>query len=40
MIDKKVESIGAAGGRYRNVWPPAIENRVKQVQQTAWVRTV
>jgi hypothetical protein len=38
MIDKMVEVIGADDGRYRTVWPPAIEDLVKQVQATAWTR--
>jgi NAD(P)-dependent dehydrogenase (short-subunit alcohol dehydrogenase family) len=40
MIDKMVEIIGADGGKYRNVWPPATEELIKQVQDDAWTRTV
>ncbi|MEY9894465.1 NAD(P)-dependent dehydrogenase (short-subunit alcohol dehydrogenase family) [Catenulispora sp. MAP5-51] len=40
MIDKMVEIIGAEHGAYRNVWPPATEELVKQVQEAAWTRTV
>lgn len=40
MIAKMVEVIGADGGRYRTVWPPATEELCKQVQQDAWTRTV
>ena len=40
MIDKMVEIIGAEHGKYRNVWPPATEELVKQVQETTWTRTV
>jgi NAD(P)-dependent dehydrogenase (short-subunit alcohol dehydrogenase family) len=40
MIDKMVEIIGADHGNYRNVWPPATEQLVKQVQEAAWTRTV
>ena len=36
MIAKMVEVIGADDGLYRNVWPPAIEALVKQVQERAW----
>jgi NAD(P)-dependent dehydrogenase (short-subunit alcohol dehydrogenase family) len=36
MIDKMVEVIGAEEGLYRNVWPPAIETLIKQVQESAW----
>ena len=36
MIDKMVEVIGAEEGLYRNVWPPAIETLIKQVQERAW----
>ncbi|KUN42183.1 hypothetical protein AQJ27_38135 [Streptomyces olivochromogenes] len=34
MIDRMVSAIGA----YRNVWPPAIEDLVKQAQEGAWTR--
>jgi hypothetical protein len=40
MIDKMVSVIGADDGKYRNVWPPVIEDLVKQVQETAWTRPV
>jgi NAD(P)-dependent dehydrogenase (short-subunit alcohol dehydrogenase family) len=40
MIDKMVEVIGADDGKYRNVWPPATEELIKQVQATAWTRPV
>ncbi len=40
MIDKMVEIIGADRGKYRNVWPPAVEELVKQVQDAVWTRTV
>ena len=36
MIDKIVEVIGADEGLYRNVWPPATETLIKQVQDRAW----
>jgi NAD(P)-dependent dehydrogenase (short-subunit alcohol dehydrogenase family) len=38
MIAKMTEVIGADDGTYRNVWPPAIEDLIKQVQQDAWTR--
>ncbi|MGW2661814.1 hypothetical protein ACWCW7_12695 [Nocardia tengchongensis] len=31
---------GTAIGNYRNVWPPATEELIKQVQQDAWTRQV
>jgi NAD(P)-dependent dehydrogenase (short-subunit alcohol dehydrogenase family) len=40
MIAKMVEVIGADGGKYRNVWPPATEELCKQIQQDAWTRKV
>jgi NAD(P)-dependent dehydrogenase (short-subunit alcohol dehydrogenase family) len=40
MIDKMVEVIGAEGGKYRNVWPPATEQLIKQVQEAAWTLPV
>ncbi|MFE3059482.1 SDR family NAD(P)-dependent oxidoreductase [Nocardia sp. NPDC059239] len=40
MIDKMIEVIGADEGNYRNVWPPATEELIKQVQQDAWTRQV
>jgi NAD(P)-dependent dehydrogenase (short-subunit alcohol dehydrogenase family) len=40
MIDKMVEIIGAEHGSYRNVWPSATEELIKQVQEAAWTRTV
>jgi NAD(P)-dependent dehydrogenase (short-subunit alcohol dehydrogenase family) len=36
MIDKMVEVVGADDGLYRNVWPPAIETLIKQIQEGAW----
>lgn len=39
-IDKLVEIIGAEHGNYRNVWPPAAETLVKQVQQAAWTQQI
>jgi NAD(P)-dependent dehydrogenase (short-subunit alcohol dehydrogenase family) len=38
MVAKMTEVIGADDGRYRTVWPPAIEDLIKQVQQDAWTR--
>jgi hypothetical protein len=35
-----ISIIGADDGKYRNVWPPAIEDLVKQVQEAAWTRPV
>jgi hypothetical protein len=35
-----VEVIGADGGKYRNVWPPATEELIKQVQEAAWTLPV
>ncbi|MGW7545029.1 SDR family oxidoreductase [Streptomyces sp. NPDC054770] len=40
MIDKMVEIIGAEQGKYRNVWPPATEELIKEVQEAAWTRKV
>ncbi|NUK52371.1 SDR family oxidoreductase [Streptomyces lunaelactis] len=40
FVDKMVEIIGAKQGKYRNVWPPATEELIKQVQEAAWSRTV
>lgn len=40
MIDKMVEVIGADDGRYRNVWPPATADLIKQVQTESWTRPV
>ncbi|MDL2406847.1 SDR family oxidoreductase [Rhizobium calliandrae] len=40
MIDKMVEVIGADDGLYRNVWPPQIEQLVKEFEQESWTRTV
>jgi NAD(P)-dependent dehydrogenase (short-subunit alcohol dehydrogenase family) len=40
MIDKMVEVIGADGGNYRNVWPPATEELIKRVQEAAWTLPV
>lgn len=35
-----ISIIGADDGKCRNVWPPAIEDPVKQVQEGAWTRPV
>ncbi|GAF48341.1 SDR family oxidoreductase [Rhodococcus wratislaviensis] len=40
MIDKMVEIIGAEHGKYRNVWPPATEELIKEAQDAAWIRKV
>lgn len=40
MIDHMVAVIGADDGKYRNVWPPATEELIKQVQESAWTRPV
>ena len=40
MIDRMVEIIGADDGNYRNVWPPAVETRVKKAQEAAWTLPV
>ena len=40
MIDKMVAIISADDGNYRNVWPPSIEELIKQVQESAWTRPV
>jgi hypothetical protein len=40
MIDEMVVVIGADDGKYRNVWPPSIEDQIKQVQENAWTRPV
>jgi short-subunit dehydrogenase len=40
MIDQMVAVIGADDGKYRNVWPPSIEELIKQVQETSWTRPV
>ncbi|HEY2656110.1 MAG TPA: SDR family oxidoreductase [Solirubrobacteraceae bacterium] len=40
MIDEMVAVIGADDGKYRNVWPPSIEDLVKQVEESAWTRQV
>jgi len=36
MIAKMVEVVGVDEGLYRNVWPPAIETLIKQIQERAW----
>ncbi|TXS43870.1 SDR family oxidoreductase [Streptomyces sp. uw30] len=36
MIDQMVAVIAAEDGKYRNVWPPATEELIKQVQNNAW----
>ena len=36
MIDKMVEVVSTDEGFYRNVWPPAIETLIKQIQERAW----
>jgi hypothetical protein len=38
MIDRMVSVIGSDDGKYRNVWPPSIEDFVKQVQEADWSR--
>jgi NAD(P)-dependent dehydrogenase (short-subunit alcohol dehydrogenase family) len=40
IIDKMVEVIGRDNGSYRNVWPQAIEDLIKQVQESTWTRPV
>jgi NAD(P)-dependent dehydrogenase (short-subunit alcohol dehydrogenase family) len=40
MVARMVEIIGAEDGSYRNVWPPAVEALVKQVQEAAWTRQI
>jgi NAD(P)-dependent dehydrogenase (short-subunit alcohol dehydrogenase family) len=40
MIDRMVSVIGSDDGKYRNVWPPSIEDFVKQVQEADWSRPV
>jgi short-subunit dehydrogenase len=40
MIDKMVEIIGAQDGLYRNVWPPQVEQIVKEFQAESWTRKV
>jgi len=40
MIEKMVAVISADDGNYRNVWPPSIEELIKQVQESAWTRPV
>jgi hypothetical protein len=40
MVDKMVSVIGADDGNYRNVWPPTVEDLIKQTQATAWTRPV
>jgi NAD(P)-dependent dehydrogenase (short-subunit alcohol dehydrogenase family) len=40
MIDRMVFVIGSDDGKYRNVWPPSIEDFVKQVQEADWSRQV
>ncbi|MFF4444133.1 SDR family NAD(P)-dependent oxidoreductase [Streptomyces sp. NPDC001502] len=40
MIDRMVEIIGAEQGKYRNVWPPATEELIREVQEAAWTREV
>ena len=40
MIDKMVEVVSADEGLYRNVWPPAIETLIKQIQERAWTLPV
>ncbi|MEV0406660.1 hypothetical protein [Actinoallomurus sp. NPDC050550] len=40
MIDKMVSIIGADDGKYRNVWLPAVEDLIKQLQEAAWTRPV
>ena len=40
MIERMVAFISADDGNYRNVWPPSIEELIKQVQESAWTRPV
>jgi NAD(P)-dependent dehydrogenase (short-subunit alcohol dehydrogenase family) len=40
MIDQMVSVIGTDEGKYRNVWPPTIEDFVKQAQEAEWSRPV
>lgn len=40
MIDEMVAVIGADDGKYRNVWPPSIEDLIKQVHENDWTRPV
>jgi hypothetical protein len=40
MINKMVEIIGAEDGLYRNVWPPQIEQLVREFQMGSWARKV
>ncbi|SFF73133.1 hypothetical protein [Streptomyces mirabilis] len=40
MVDRMDSVIGAEDGTYRNMWPPAIEDLVKQAQEGAWTRKI
>ncbi|MGW1498351.1 hypothetical protein ACWCQW_07185 [Streptomyces mirabilis] len=40
MTDRMVSVIGGEDGTYRNVWPPATEDLVKQAQEGAWTRKI
>lgn len=40
MIGRMVSGIGTGDGACRNVWPPAIEDLVKQAQEGAWTRKI
>ena len=33
-----IRVIAADDGKYRNVWPPATEELIKQVQESGWTR--
>ena len=35
---REAQAVQRADGKYRNVWPPSIEDLIKQVQQDAWTR--
>jgi short-subunit dehydrogenase len=40
MIDEMVAVISADDGKYGNVWPPSIEELIKQVEENTWSRSV
>jgi hypothetical protein len=40
ILGSIVAVIGADDGKYRNVWPPSIEDLIKQVEENAWIRPV
>ena len=35
-----IEVTAADDGKYRNVWPPATEDLIKQIQESDWTRQV